>query len=89
MCVGSVGGNAGKYVGSGESSHNARRDRPSLFAQGVRPRSSRLRERFGMTPEEVRLDLAEADEFSVVSRSLLTRVPRRVSGRSRRPREES
>jgi hypothetical protein len=43
-----------------------------------------------MTPEEVRLDLAEVDEFTVVCQSLAARAVRsRVSGRSRRPREES
>jgi hypothetical protein len=41
-----------------------------------------------MTPEDVRLDVVAADEFTPVCQSLLARVRSRVSGRSGRPREE-
>jgi hypothetical protein len=40
-----------------------------------RRKHARLGQCFGMTPEEVRLDVAEADEFSLVCQSLLGACP--------------
>jgi hypothetical protein len=48
-------------------------------AQGSSDQPPRVKARqgqcFGMTPEKVRLDVAEADEFSLVCQSLLGACP--------------